>query len=200
MKIALLLSLSLLSLCAFAQNEPARLIPRSPLDTTEVNERDIVAAFPELQGDRKLSACSNRMMSGATKLVFISDTRDHQVTVKTVHCTRVDKGLSCGAVHREQHYFLESPEHSFLLENLTFDQARPILEAYQADRITGLPDEFGAPRPRVRSIKALPDGRYRIHFGDHYCTGCAFVFNVRLETNGSEPRLIYVGDLDGGCF
>ena len=35
------------------------------------------------------------------------------------------------AVQREKNDFLESPEHSFSLENLTFDPARPILEALQ---------------------------------------------------------------------
>jgi hypothetical protein len=191
MKSASLLSLSLLSLCALAQSERATFVPR---------EGDIVAAFPELRGDRKLSACSNSIMSGATRFVFVSDMSENEVTIKSVHCSRVDKGLSCGAVHREKHYFLESPEQFFSLENLTLDQARPILEAYQGDRITGLPDWFGAGRPRVRAIQALPDGRYRMHFGDYYCSGCAFVFNVRLETNGGEARLIYVGDPDGGCF
>jgi hypothetical protein len=163
-------------------------------------ESDIVAAFPELRGDKKLSACSNSIMSGATELVFMSDARQNEVTIKTIPCTRADQGLSCGAVRRAKHYFLESPEHFFLLEDLTFDKARTILEAYEADRIIDLPDWYGAPRPHVRSIKALPDGRYRLRFGDYYCAGCAWAFNVRLETQRSEPRLVYVGDPEGGCF
>jgi hypothetical protein len=186
-----LLALSWLSLCALARSEPATFVAEGS---------DVVAAFPELRGDRKLSACSNSIMSGATQFVFLSDTRQNEVTIKTVQCSRVDKGLSCGAVHRAKHYFLESPERSFAVDNLTFETARKIVEAYQAGRISAVPDWFGAARPHVRAIKALPDGRYKLHFGDVYCSGCRAEFNVRLEADGTEPRLLYLGDADGACF
>lgn len=226
-----LLTLSVLSLCAFAQSESGTFVPSSPLSAAEVaklkekmkrdavltgaaiedwvkdgrgfhtyRESDIFAAFPELRGDKKLSECSNSIMSGATELVFISDTRKNEVTIKTVHCTPVDKGLSCGAVRRARSYFLESPEHFFSLENLTFGQAGPILEAYKAGRTADWPDWFGTSRPNVASITALPDGRYRMRFGDVYCSGCTAAFNVRLETSGTESRLVYVGDPESVCF
>jgi hypothetical protein len=163
-------------------------------------ESDIVAAFPELRGDKKLSACSNSMMSGATEIVFMADARQNEVTIKTIQCTRVDKGLSCGAVRRDKYYFLESPEHFFSLKNLTLGKARIIVEAYEARRITDLPDWFEAARPKVRSIEALSDGRYRMHFGEYFCSGCRSAFNVRLETSGTEPRLVYVGDADAACI
>jgi hypothetical protein len=163
-------------------------------------ESDIVAAFPELRGDKKLSACSNSMMMGATEMVFIADARENMVTVKSLHCSRVDRGLACGAVSREKFYFLDSPEHFFALENLTFDKARTILESYKANRIDSVPDWFSTSRPEVRSIKALPDGRYRMRFGEYFCSGCTSAFNVRLDTNESEPRLIYAGDPEGGCI
>jgi hypothetical protein len=73
--------------------------------------------------------------------------REARVTIKTVRCARVVKGLSCGAVRGGKHYFLESPEHFFSLENLTLDKARTILEAYKANRIAGLPDWFGRRYP-----------------------------------------------------
>jgi hypothetical protein len=226
-----LLTLSLLSFCAFAQTESGTFIPSSPLSAAEVaklkekmkrdavltdaaiedwvkdgrrlrtyRESDIFAAFPELRGDKKLSECSNKIMSGATELVFISDTRKNEVTIKTLRCTPVDKGLSCGAVRRERNYFLESPEHFFSLENLTFDQAKPIVEAYKAGGIADPPDWFGTSRPNVASITALPNGIYRMRFGDVYCTGCSTAFNVRLATSGTDSRLVYVGDLESVCF
>ena len=163
-------------------------------------ESDIFAAFPELRGDKKLSECSNSIMSGATELVFISDTRKNEVTIKTVHCTPVAKGLSCGAVRSERNYFLDSPEHFFSLENLTFGQARPIVETYKAGGIADSPDWFGTARPNVASITALPDGSYRMRFGDVYCSGCSSAFNVRLETSETESRLVYVGDPESVCF
>ena len=234
MRYRALLTLSLLSLRAIGQSEPAIFIPQSPLNPTEVaelkerlkrttrltdstiesmakdeatyhsyRESDIVAAYPELRGDKKFSACSNSMMMGATELVFLAHAKENEVTVKSVHCSRVDKGLSCGAVSRGKYCFLDSPEHFFSLENLTLAKARTILAAYKANRIEGLKDWFGAPRPELRSIKAikaLPDGRYRMHFGEYYCGGCTAAFNVRLATDESEPRLVYVGDPDGGCI
>jgi hypothetical protein len=165
-------------------------------------ESDIFAAFPELRGARKLSECSNSIMMGATELVFIADTGKNEVTIKTARCRPVDKGLSCEAVRRSTNYFLESPEHFFSLENLTFAQARPIVEAYQAGRIqtTGLPEWFATSRPDVASITALPDGSYRMRFGNVYCTGCSAAYNVRLEARGTESRLVYVGDPEGVCF
>jgi len=224
-----LLTLSLLSLCALAQGEPAIFIPQSPLNPAEVaklkeklqrntsipdveidnllkdethyhtyRESDIVAALPELRGDKKLSECSNSIMGGATELVFLSDVRKNEVTVKTVQCTRVDNGLSCGAVQRGKRYFLESPERFFSLENLTLREARTILEAYQANRIVGLSDSM--PHLDVKSIKALPDGSYRLNLGDVYCAGCVGWFDVRLETSGSESRLIVVSDPEARCF
>jgi hypothetical protein len=225
------LMLSLLSLCALAQSEPAIFIPRSPLNATEVanqkerlqrdtalsdaeidnllkdeanyhtyRESDIVAAFPELRGDKKLSECSNSIMGGATELVFLSDARDNEVTIKTVRCTRVDNGLSCAAVRRVRGYFIGSPEHFFSLENLTLREARTILEAYKANRIAGLSDWFGGSRLDVKSIEALPDGRYRMQLGDVYCAGCVAGLDVRVETNGSESRLVVVGDPEARCF
>ena len=225
-----LLAISLLSFRAFAESGPTVFIPQSPLspadaaeikgklkrntvltdamiedmlkDETEYHtyrESDIVAAFPELRGDKKLSVCSNKIMLGATEIVYLSDARKNEVVVKSVHCTRANKGLSCGAVSRENYYFLDSPEHFFSLENLTLRQAKSILEVYKASGIDDLPDWFGA-GPEVRSIKALPDGRYKLRFGEYYCNGCITIFNVRLETKEGQPRLVYAGEPDGGCY
>jgi hypothetical protein len=63
-----------------------------------------------------------------------------------------------------------------------------------------LPAWFGASRPNVTSITALPDGSYRMRFGDVYCSGCTAAFNVRVETSGTDARLLYVGDPEGLCF
>jgi len=216
---------SLLSLCALAQNEPAIFIPQSPLNPAEVaklkerlgrntsipdveidnllkneakyhtyRESDIGAAFPELRGDKKLSECSNSIMGGATELVFLADAGENEATIKTVKCTRVDNGLSCGAVRRGKYYFLESPEHFFSLENLTLREARTILEAYKAT------DWFGTMPLEVKSIKALPDGRYTMDVGDVYCAGCAARLDVRLETSGGESRLVVLGNPEARCF
>jgi hypothetical protein len=231
MRLCVLLTLSLVSLCAFAQSEPRTFVPSSPLTAAEVSrlkdklkrdavltddqieewakdrhrlrtyrESDIFAAFPELRGDKKLSECSNSIMSGATELVFASDIGTNEVTIKTAHCTPVDRGLSCEAVRSARNYFIDSPEHFFSLENLTFDQARPIVEAYKAGRITEVSEWFGASRRDVTSITALPDGSYRLRSGDVYCTGCSAAINVRVDTSATEVRLLYVGGFEGVCF
>jgi hypothetical protein len=167
-----LLTLSFLSLCAFAQGDSGTFVPSSP----------------------------NSIMSGATELVFIADTGKNEVTIKSVRCRPVDKGLSCDAVRRSTNYFLESPEHFFSLEHLTFAEARPIVEAYKAGRIRGLPDWFATGHPNVAAITTLPDGSYRMRFGDVYCTGCTAAYNVRLEASVTEARLVYVGDPEAVCF
>jgi hypothetical protein len=224
-----LLTLSLFSLRVFAEDAPGIFIPQSPFSPAEeaelkaklkrttrmtdesientvkdssqyhYGESDILAAFPELRGDKKLSVCTNSMMMGATEIVYLSEVRKTEVTVKSVHCERAEKGVSCGAVKREKYYYLDSPEHFFSLDNLTLRTARTIVEAYKANRIDTVPDWFVA-RPEVRSIKAFPDGRYRLFFGEYYCAGCTWMFNVRLETNEGKPRLVYAGDADGGCI
>lgn len=231
MRWCVLLTLSLLSFCAFAQSEHRSFIPSSPLSAAEVSklkdkmkrdavltdaqieewvkdghrlrtyrESDIVAAFPELRGAKKLSECSNSIMSGATELVFSSDIGKNEVTIKTARCIPVDQGLSCEAVRSARNYFIESAEQFFSLENLTFAQARPIVEAYKAGRITELPEWFGASHPDLTSIIALPDGSYRLRSGNVYCTGCTAAFNVRVERSPTEVRLHYVGDPEGVCF
>ena len=162
---------------------------------------DIVKAFPQLAGARKLSECSNRIMSGATALVFYSDVKEHEVTFKTLDCSPVDKGLQCKPIRREKKYFLESPEHAFLLEKLTFETAKAIVEAYKAGGLDAAPDWWPPGfRPDAQLIEALPDGNYRLFFGDYLCAGCVSSFNVSLDTSAGDPRLVYRGQADGGCF
>ena len=164
-------------------------------------ESDIVKAFPQLAGARNLSKCSNRIMTGATALVFYSDVKEHEVIFKTLNCSPVDKGLRCNPIRREKKYFLESPEHAFSLNKVTFETAKKIVEAYKAGRLDAVPDfwpgEFG---PDVGVIEALPDKNYRMFFGDYFCRGCVFNFNVSLDTSAGEPRLIYRGEAGGGCY
>jgi len=139
-------------------------------------------------------------MSGATQIVFMSDVGNNEVTIKTIDCTPVKNGLSCGAIRSEKNYFLFSPEHHFTLENLTLQTARTIIEAYVNNRIDGSPEWLGQLRLGVRGIKALPDGLYRMYFGDFFCAGCGAHFDARLDTGGNEPRLIFVGNADFICF
>jgi hypothetical protein len=53
-------------------------------------------------------------MSGATELVFISDTGKNEVTTKSVHCTPIDNGLSFEAVRRSTNYSSSLPSISSL--------------------------------------------------------------------------------------
>jgi hypothetical protein len=223
-----LLALLLVSLGAFAQAPTGTFVPQSPLTPKEAadqkamlkkntripdadidellkkdhsyRESDIVAAFPELRGGKKLTSCSNSMMSGATQIVFMSDVGKNEVTIKTIECTPVKNGLSCGAVRSEKNYFLFSAEHHFALENLTLITARNIIEAYAYSRIEGLPDWLVPMRLGVRVIKAQPHGLYSMYFGDYFCAGCGAHFDVRLDTGGNRARLIFVGNADLDCI
>jgi hypothetical protein len=163
-------------------------------------DEDIVAAFPELRGARKISECSNRMMSGAAELVFLAETREHEVTIEKLSCSAANKGLECEPVKRGDYAYLESPENYFSLEGLTLAAASTILDAYEAGRILNLPAFFHGARPAARSIAAQPDGTFRMSFGDYFCTGCAMTFNVRIEGAGERTRLAVVGEPQGGCY
>src|SRR5690606_35462434 len=103
---------------------------------------DILAAFPELQGSRKLSVCSNSIAGGATRLVFIADSTERQVTAKVSRCSPVENGLMCEAIKASTYYFYETPENFFSLESMTFDEALVLITTYKERGVENLPEAF----------------------------------------------------------
>jgi hypothetical protein len=223
------LSLALISACAVADDTPRRFVPWSPLTEEEIarekasrppalnealgdkyfrdptqnhrfRERDIVKVYPELQGSRKLSSCSNNIMSGATWIAFVSHIEDHEVTLKTLNCSRARGGVLCGDVTTKKSYFLKSFREPIDLLNVPLDTAQVIAETYQARRVDDLPDWFEGGFPQLSFIGAIAEDRYRLIFSDYFCQGCTYRYDARLDTTGEEPRLVVVGNADGGCF
>jgi hypothetical protein len=221
--------LLLLSLYAVADDTPRKFVPWSPLTEEEVarskkrvspelekmlgdeyfrnpinnhrfRERDIVKVYPELQGAKKLSSCSNNMMSGATWIAFVSHIGDHEVTLKTLTCSRAPGGVLCGDVTTRKSYFLKSFREPIELVNVSSDTAGVIAETYQARRVDKLPDWFEGHFPQLSYIAAAGEDRYTLVFGDYFCQGCSFRYDARLDASGELPRLIVVGNADGGCF
>ena len=223
------LCLALTTLCSVADDTTRRFVPWSPLTDEEIvrekarvppalrdmlgdkyfrdpinnhrfRERDIVKVYPELQGSKKLASCSNKIMSGATWIAFVSRIEDHEVTLKTLSCSRARGGVLCGDVTTKKSYFLRSFREPIDLVNVPRDTAQVIAETYQSRRVENLPEWFEGGFPQLSIIEALADDRYRLIFGDYFCQGCSFRYDARLELSGEQPRLVVVGNADGGCF
>jgi hypothetical protein len=219
----------LLSVSSLAAEAPSRFVPWSPLTEEEIarakaripsaqndeiydkvlrdpkmsyryRESDILAAYPELRGSKKLSSCSNRIMTGATSIIFVSHIGDHEVTLKSLSCSGARGGVLCGKVTTKRHYFLNSFREPIELLNVSPDSARLIAETYQARRVDNLPDWFQGGFPELHYIAALGEDRYRLIFGDYFCAGCSFRYDARLDTAAETPRLVVIGNADGGCF
>ena len=81
-------------------------------------DEDFRKAFPQLlPGDKQASLCSNSLMSGATRLVYLSPPSENTVGVKSSTCNPVQGGLSCSPLSEHQSYFFESPENHFTLDD-----------------------------------------------------------------------------------
>lgn len=173
---------------------------RNPQMTHRYRERDIVAAYPELRGSKKLSSCSNSIMQGAARMVFVSRIEDHEVTLKTLSCSGADRGVRCGSVETTKAYFLKSPREPIELDGVSQESAQLIAETYEAKRVDQLPDWFEGHFPTLTAIKSLTDNRFTLFFGDFYCAGCSFKYDARLDTAGDQSRLVVIGNADGSCY
>jgi hypothetical protein len=163
-------------------------------------EPDVVKAYPELRGRQMLSECANSMMGGAARLVFLASQGKNEATLDTLRCSGTRRGLNCRGPERGHYYVLDSSDHYFTLEGLTFPAAKTILETYAAGRVIGLPEWVNPKAMNITAIKALFDNRYRMVFGEFFCAGCSSRFDVDLETKDGVNRLVVVGKPQGGCI
>lgn len=82
------------------------------------------------------------------------------------------------------------------------DEARRILDVFDAHGISGLPDWYRA--YSVNDVTAL--GRTQeglvLHLGDIYCGGCTakLILKPEIASSGEISRLIYVDALDSVCI
>lgn len=163
-------------------------------------EADIVKAYPELRGHKKLSECSNSMMQGAAELVFLTSKRQNEVTLETLRCSRASEGLNCGEVNQETRYFRDGSDRYFSLDGVTLAKAAELLDMYKAGRITGLPDWMSTQQDNISVVKAIPDDSYLLIFGDYFCAGCVFKVQVKIDESEGQKRLAVVGQPEGGCI
>jgi hypothetical protein len=164
-------------------------------------EADVRATFANVRPtDRQLSVCTNSIMGGATRIVFISEPAAPVVTVKTASCSAHAGGLWCSPMAERRAYFLESPEEFFFVSGLTFEDARAVLLAYEQDVRPNLPDWFARHSLReVTNVAATAQG-YRLTFGEFYCAGCESEITVRFEKRGRDEHLTLVGEPKGMCI
>jgi hypothetical protein len=163
-------------------------------------DADIFAAYPELRGHERLWLCSNSILSGATEIAFLAERAKNEATIEKLGCRRAKAGIHCGEPTRGQYFFREGSAGYFTLDGLSFATATTLLDAFEAKRISGLP-EWAEPRGlTLTAIKALSPGRYRLVFGDGLCSGCFTVFEVRVESSDADERLVVEGQPNAGCF
>jgi hypothetical protein len=172
----------------------------SVYDHHTFHDADIFKAFPRLRGYRKLSECSNRMMTNATELVFLVSKGKNEATLERMVCTGTGEGIRCPEPKRGQYHFLDGTDQYFTLDGLTFETAKAILEAFAAGRITGLPEFLSPTATNVTSIKRLFGNRYQMIFGEFFCSGCSTRLDVDFDTGQGEGRLNVVGQPEGGCY
>lgn len=168
-------------------------------------EDDFRRAFPSLSpDDEQVSICGNSMMSGATRLVYLSPAAENTVTVKVSGCRPVEGGLSCSPLSESVNYFFESPEHNFTLDDgVSFAEAQELLTAFRDHGIAALPDWYM--RQRFGYLDVANIGKagdvYALRLGEFFCRGCTATFKVRIEgPNGDQRRLILVEEPEGMCI
>ena len=165
-------------------------------------DHDFRRAFPGiLPDDKQASVCGNSMMSGATKLVYLSPALDNKVTVKTSGCSPIEGGLSCSPLSEDERYYFETPEQNFTLDDdVTFDEASDLLAIFRDHGISGLPDWYQ--RQRFGYLDVANIGKtgdvYVLRLGEFFCRGCTATFKVKVEkSDGEKPHLILVEEPEG---
>jgi hypothetical protein len=165
-------------------------------------DSDIRSALVGLQAtDEMFSLCSNSIMSGATRLVFISPPNNNTVTVKFSACRPVAEGLNCLPVEPVEKYFYKKPEHFFSLGvGLSYSEAERVLSAFESRGIKDLPEWYRAfTFSSVNRMEKSPDG-YLLLLGEVYCGGCTADLVVQFDPLSKEDELVLVKDPKGMCI
>ncbi|RLA42736.1 MAG: hypothetical protein DRR42_22915 [Gammaproteobacteria bacterium] len=171
-------------------------------DIYTYRESDIRLALAGIEdSDERLSLCSNTIAGGATRIVYLSSVRGHDVIVKSASCKQAEGGLSCNPVEANSKQFYREPKNYFSVEGeVTYDEASLLLSIYEKYGIADLPKWYqGFTVSSVNTISKVPGG-YKLSLGEIYCGGCKATFVVRLEEAGNEQRLILVNEPEGVCI
>ena len=166
---------------------------------------DVRAAFREiLPSDNRDSICSNSIMSGATRLVYVSPPSKSSVTVKSSVCAPVDGGLSCSPLSVHEFYYFETPSIRFTLDDdVSPDEAIQLLTTFRDNGIRGLPEWYERQRFGYKDVTHI--GRsgiwYVLQLGEFYCRGCTATFKVLVDSeDGGEPALVLDAEPEGMCI
>jgi len=164
------------------------------------HDRDIRNAFPALRKtDRKLSVCSNSMMSRAAKITYFGIPTDREVILKTTSCKGIARGLMCQRIQQSKAYYFESPgQHFVTFDDVSYDDAARVIAAYKANGITNASDELRTwwNYRHVRAIGRTAHG-FKLYLGDNLCGGCSAKVDVILDERGT---LVLEQVLEAGCI
>ncbi|WP_444906023.1 hypothetical protein ACJJIR_15485 [Microbulbifer sp. SSSA008] len=166
-------------------------------------EEDIRAALTGInKSDKRLSLCSNSIMSGATSIVFVAETDEpHQVKIKSASCSPVGGGLSCRPVETDWEYQYKGIYFSAGI--LGYEKAIDVISAFERLGIEGLPDwhrkVFGV--GSVNSVEKTMNG-YLIGVGELFCGGCVseILVTTSHDSESKIQKLTYVDAIDSICI
>lgn len=166
-------------------------------------ESDIRSALKEIEdSDERLSLCSNSIMSGATSIVFITETDEpNQVKLKTASCGPVENGLACEPVELDWKY--KYKDIYFNAGMLSYEKAVKVISVFEEQGIENLPDwhrkVFAV--SSVNSVEATMNG-YLIGVGELFCGGCVAKILVKptLDSNSKIKKLTYVDAIGSICI
>ncbi|MFW0778382.1 MAG: hypothetical protein ACN2B6_11775 [Rickettsiales bacterium] len=166
-------------------------------------EEDIRSALDGINdSDKRLSLCSNSIMSGATSIVYVAETNEpHQVEIKTASCGPVGGGLSCQPIEHDWKY--EYKGIYFSAGMLGFEKSIEVISAFEKYGIEGLPDwhrkVFGV--KSVNSVEQTMNG-YLIGVGELFCGGCVakILVTATRDAESKIKKLTYVDAIGSICI
>lgn len=161
-------------------------------------DEDIRSAFPELEAtDTKFSLCSNSIMGGAARVVFLSLPKENTVIVKSSECRRVEEGLQCEPLESRERYYYKKPQNAFSIEaGVSYAEAINILSLYEKNGIKDLPKGYQGFKPsNVNTIRKTAEG-FHLSIGEVFCGGCSAQIQVKIDND----QLVLIGTPKGMCI
>lgn len=204
--------------CSAHQDDLRPNVPRSPISEVEMEkkgysddkknknmgsketlftyrDKDIRAAFPQLGSEYyRLDTCMNSMMAGSTLFTYAAEGDvSNELLLKTLRCRSLEEGLHCKKVSEKVAFFVTEPKKHFTISaNLTFFQAKEIIEIYKSGKIFGLPEWWDWKAEDVSAI-SFNEFVYRLNFGRDIvcgCTGIIYLFPENDELGSETLRVI----------
>lgn len=167
-------------------------------------DEDIRAAMPGLEEqDKKISLCSNSIMGGASRLVYLGEEFEpSRYWLKESSCGLAENEMHCGP-------YQLSPVYKYKGQYLNvggrreFDEAIKVISFVESRGISGMP-EWNArvfPPETINDVEKTANG-YLISFGEVFCGGCVAKILVfpKFDSKGNIKKLKYIDSIKSICI